>query len=312
MTTRILAWVLHLLLALGAATQAQAQPVACAAELQQPRPAMAHTLAALAQHEHAQMGGARIDAGGALVQSGFAEATREHLPGAELAAWQRVWQYWRAVPDFYAQHLAWLDGLAPTGLKRIALVDQPWSAAFISWLMREAGLSRTEFAFSASHHDYVRAAILAGDAEAQGQRTYYGWRACDVTQTPPRVGDLLCFARGAYGILDTWASVRDAVLEGALSMHCELVVSADKQGIATLGGNVVDTVVLRELELHNDGSGRLWPAYLQSAHRQQQRALIEQPPAGQVQHRWPQTHLSQQSWSMLLQLRSAAWPSPGG
>lgn len=298
-------------LVLVLALPARAQPAAaCGAELLQPRPAIAHTLAALAQHEHAQMGGALIDAGGGLIRSGFAEAERGRLPGAALPAWQRVWRYWHAVPDFYDQHMAWMDALAPTALQRVTLVDQPWSAAFISWLMREAGLRRQQFAFSASHHDYVRAAIDAAQAERDGSGTAYGWRACDLAQTPPRLGDLLCFARGQDASLDRFDALRAAVAQGPVSMHCELVVSQRARQIQTMGGNVLDTVVLRELDLQQDGSGLLWPAYLQATQRQQQRALVEQPPPGQAQSLWPRTHLSEQPWSMLLQLRAAAWRPP--
>lgn len=294
-------------LAFSPAIQAQSAP-ACSAELQQPRPVLAHTLAALAQHENVQMGGARIDARGGLVRAGFAEAERGHLPGARLPAWQRVWQYWRAVPDFYAQNLAWLDGEASTALKRSTLIDQPWSAAFISWLMRTAGLQRNRFAFSASHHDYVRAALAATDAEAMGRHTRYGWRACDLAQTPPGLGDLLCFTRGTAAHLDSFAQVREAVASGALPMHCELVVAQDDDQVQTMGGNVLDTVTLRQLDLQ-PGSGRLSPAYLQSTHRQQRRPLLAPPPPANAPL-WTQTHLNQESWSVLLQMRSAAWRPP--
>lgn len=293
------------------ARAALAQPAAtCSAELQQPRPVLAHVLAALAQHEHAQMGGALIAAGGGLVRAGIAEAERTRLPGSDLPTWQHVWNYWRATPDFYAQHLAWLDALAPEALQRTTLIDQPWSAAFISWLMRAAGVPATRFVYSASHHDYVRAALAASDAEARGQQTGYGWRACDLAQTPPRIGDLLCFARGRDAGLDHFQALRAAVVRSPVPMHCELVVADHGRQVQVMGGNVLDTVVLRVLDLRQDGSGLLWPAYLEAAHRQQQRALVDQPPPGQVQALWPETHLSQQPWALLLQMRAAAWRAP--
>lgn len=287
---------------------AQAQSsAACNAELQHPRPVAAHTLAALAQHEHARMGGALIAANGSLVRAGITEAERSPLPGSGQPAWQHVWRYWHAVPDFYAQHMAWLGAMAPEALRRTTLIDQPWSAAFISWLMREAGLTQTQFAFSASHHDYVRASLAATEAEHHGSGTAYGWRACDPAHTPPRLGDLLCFARGTSASLDTFAQIRAAVLRGPVSMHCELVVLHDTGQIQAMGGNVLDTVVLRTLDLARNGSGLLWPAYRQANHRQQQQPWIAQLPPGEPQSLWPQTHLSQQPWSLLLQMRAVAW-----
>lgn len=302
---------IFLALLLTLAPAALAQPTgACNAELQQPRPVLAHVLAALAQHEHAQMGGALIAADGGLVRAGMAEAERTRRPGAELSAWQRVWRYWRAVPDFYARHLAGLDAPAYEALQRTALIDQPWSAAFISWLMREAGVPAARFVYSAAHHDYVRAAMAASEAERHGQSTGYGWRACDPAQTPPRLGDLLCFARSGDVGLDHFQALRKAVARGPVPMHCELVVTDDSRRVQLMGGNVLDTVVLRTLERQQDGSGRLWPAYLQAAHRQQWQALVDQPPAGQAQPPWPETHLSQQPWAMLLQMRATAWRAP--
>lgn len=302
-----------LLVALMLATTARAEPSAtCRTELQRPRPVVAHTLAALAQHEHARMGGARIAASGGLVHAGLAEAERTHPPDSHLMTWQRVWRYWRAAPAFYERHLARLDALAPEALQRTTMIDQPWSAAFISWLMREASVTEAQFAFSASHHDYVRAALAASEAEQRGEASAYGWRACNLAQTPPRLGDLLCFARDGDAGLTHFEALRAAVARGPVPMHCELVVAHDGGQIQAMGGNVLDTVVLRTLALQQDGSGLLWPAYLQAAHRQQQWPWITEPLPGQAQPPWPPTYLSQQPWSMLLQMRSAAWRVPPG
>jgi hypothetical protein len=51
--------------------------------------------------------------------------------------------------------------------------------------------------FSEAHVDYAGAAWQAGIEEAAGRPTRYAMRACDITRTPPRVGDLVCQARGA-------------------------------------------------------------------------------------------------------------------
>lgn len=54
-------------------------------------------------------------------------------------------------------------------LLRAAIIDTPWSAAFISYLMKTAGFSSAEFVFSDSHADYVRAALEVTAAEAAGR-----------------------------------------------------------------------------------------------------------------------------------------------
>ncbi|TAN11778.1 MAG: DUF2272 domain-containing protein [Burkholderiaceae bacterium] len=297
-------WVVATAVALAALlpTPAAAQS-ACQREPQLARPAVAATLATVALNENAHMGGSLIDESGGLIQQGFYEAERDHLPGDE-PAWRRVWNYWRAVPDVYARDFAPLEALGSTAEQRVALIDHPWSAVFISWVMRSAGFTEAQFDFSALHSDYVRAALDETAAEAARQPTDYAYRACDLAQTAPRVGDLLCFARADDASLVTFDAVRAAVLQGSIPMHCDLVVKRDAAHIETVGGNVAQSVTLRRLRLAADGSGRLWPGYLESAHRAQAAALAGQPSAGTAAALLPDTYLSQQPWSVLLQLRN--------
>lgn len=267
------------------------------------RPARAQELAALALQEHALMGGALIDAGGGLIHGGLAEAERDRTRGSGQPAWQRVQDYWRAVAGGWGERMT----AGSEAEQRARIVDQPWSAAFISYLMRAAGLDEAEFRFSASHHDYVRAAFDASAREALDEPTRYAYRARDLARTAPRVGDLLCSTRGADARFDAFEQVRAALEEGPLSMHCELVVRRDDAGVEAVGGNVLNSVTLRRLGLEQDGSGRLWQAYLQSAQRAQ--AEREAPPlaAGEVQVLLPDTYLNRRPWSVLLQ-----WREPQG
>lgn len=240
-------------------------------------------LARLALQENEAMGAALIDAGGGLIRQGHAEAERQ--------VWRRVWNYWRAVPQWYEKRMAWMALFSSEAAQRVSLVDQPWSAAFISWLMREAGWDEAAFVFSAAHHDYVRAAVQAGLQEQQGTGSTYAYRACDVRQTAPRVGDLLCFTRASDAHLQDFERVAQAVLKESLRMHCDVVVRRNASMIETVGGNVLQSVTRRKLSLANDGSGRIWPAYFPDL-------------AGADAGLMPHTFLNQQSWSVLLQLRS--------
>jgi hypothetical protein len=292
-----------LILALAAAAPPAFAQDACQRAAALAPPAIAGTLAEIALQENQHMGDSLIAADGGLVQQGFYEAERDHLPGDDEPAWQRVWNYWTAVPGVYDRDFAPLEALGSTAQQRVALIDSPWSAAFISWVMRRAGFSGAQFNFSALHSDYVRAALEASAAEAQGTPTDSAYRACDLAQPAPRVGDLLCFARAVDASLVTFDAVRAAVLQGTIPMHCDLVVRRDADGIDTVGGNVAQSVTLRRLRLAGDGSGRLWPAYLESAHRAQAAALAADPTAAAAQALLPDTYLSQQPWSVLLQLR---------
>lgn len=112
----------------------------------------------------------------------------------------------------------------------------PWSAAFISWLMCEAGAEG--FRRSWAHRDYVDAAIAAGDGQAA-----HPYRAYDADRAP-RVGDLLCSGRAGYrpnGV----AGRRAAPVDEA-EMHCDLVVARDAATglILAIGGNVDNAVSL--------------------------------------------------------------------
>lgn len=184
-------------------------------------------------------------------------------------------------------------------LARVAVIDTPWSAAFISWLAREAGLRDAAFAFSEAHADYAAAAwatTQAEQAEAAGAPSPYAMRACDLLRTPPRVGDLVCQARGHSAGLDDYATLADALRQRlhdgrALPMHCDVVTALDAQGFETIGGNVLDAVTRRRLDFA-PGTRRLDPSYLPDGCAAAADAAT-----------CPDRHMSRQPWSLLLQWR---------
>ncbi|MDB5820504.1 MAG: uncharacterized protein JWQ11_4144 [Rhizobacter sp.] len=131
----------------------------------------------------------------------------------------------------------------------------PWSAAFISAVMRKAGFSRSEFAFSAAHAEYV---VAARDGRTS---------AFEVVATPTTidVGDLVCAARTAEAEFSQMpvAAIRDH--DGVTAMHCDLVVSLDlaNHTAAAIGGNVQQSVSRTTLML--DADQRLsWRAAVQA------------------------------------------------
>jgi len=111
----------------------------------------------------------------------------------------------------------------------------PWSAAFISWLMCEAGAEN--FRRSWAHRDYVDAAIAASD-----ERAAHRYLAHE-TDRLPTIGDLLCSGRADYRP-NGLAARRDNRDEA--QMHCDLVVAIDgPTGLAlAIGGNVDNAVSL--------------------------------------------------------------------
>ena len=162
------------------------------------------------------------------------------MPEGVDAAAAVIAGYWSATPDgsrvLLGQNRAW------TGPGRNAVNWlQPWSAAFISWVMCEAGLgSPSQFERDISHRVYVDQAIRARDGEAPEA----AFVAHDPGETEIVPGDLLCNARGAA----EYTSLADRRLDfGTFApTHCDIVVKVDAMAmrILVIGGNVEQSVSL--------------------------------------------------------------------
>jgi hypothetical protein len=285
---------------------------------------------ARAREEHRLFGAQVVDRRGAMVKLGFHEAEFDRLATETTPTWKRVAQFWAVVGEdlpvtfrsatgsrvsrkLLAERIAGLGGgngpaaLDPNerdaiqdALLRSALVDHPWSAVFISFLMKQSGFEQDEFEFSDSHVDYVDQAFLASAAEARGLTTRSAYRACDVVTTRPRAGDLICYTREDAAGIATFAALRRAIdmrrsasRANAIPMHCDVVTSADEGGnskVETIGGNVVQSVTLRQMTLN--ARKTLSARYLQphGARNCEARAGCS-------------GHLSRKPWVVLLQYR---------
>lgn len=177
-------------------------------------------------------------------------------PESDPANFPRILAYWRAVPDDEgavvrnrALYAAALAGEASGA----ALWQSPfWSAAFISYVMRSAGIDATEFPPAAAHATYVDALI--------GNASRFPATAPFLPHAPaeraPQPGDLVCADRGANPIADWHARAADA---GRFRpMHCDIVVAGGPGGVEAIGGNVRDAVTRTRFPA--DGSGYLLPA----------------------------------------------------
>ncbi len=132
----------------------------------------------------------------------------------------------------------------------------PWSAAFVSWVMCEAGLGEASlFRRAVAHHVYIDQAIRARGAGAPSA----AFAAYEVGEAPVVPGDLLCSARRpAYRSI---AERRRQLGVGART-HCDIVVKAEpsRGRILAVGGNVRGAVSLKVLPAAADGAdGNLRP-----------------------------------------------------
>jgi len=147
---------------------------------------------------------------------------------------------------------------------RSAIIDTPWSAAFISYVIRQAGVPKTTFQFSNAHRAYIYDAFAASAGEltnTAGERLY---RACPLTATKPRAGDMICQQREPAFAGESDLAVRERIrneLAGGTDArtvrrtHCEVVayVDAPARKVYTIGGNVNQSVTARKLNLRQRG-----------------------------------------------------------
>jgi hypothetical protein len=123
----------------------------------------------------------------------------------------------------------------------------PWSAVFISYVMRMAGAGDA-FHYATSHTSY---ACAAQKWRTKGDRAKF-W-AYRVNEAAPEIGDLVCRDRPVEG-RPCAGTTYDTVCKGG-SSHCDIVVGVDrdKNRIWVLGGNVANSVSCKPVALAPGG-----------------------------------------------------------
>lgn len=124
--------------------------------------------------------------------------------------------------------------------------DQPWSAAFISWVVRNAGDPYQGFKHAAAHARYIHDAIkkrVAGDAAP-----FWGFRPAE---HKVQIGDIVCQWRVQP------RTYEDAAAHDGFFSHCDIVVELNEGRVRALGGNVNDTVAFKTYA--RDAYGHLLP-----------------------------------------------------
>jgi len=120
--------------------------------------------------------------------------------------------------------------------------DQPWSAAFISFITRRAGPDYSGFKFAAAHARYIHDAIVK--REANTAAPFWGFR---LREHRIGLGDLVCQWR------ETEQTYDGAKVSDAFFSHCDVVVEVAPGSVRTLGGNVGHTVGFKTYALNAEG-----------------------------------------------------------
>jgi len=142
-------------------------------------------------------------------------------------------------------HYFWL-----VGMPDVASGDaEPWSAAFISFCLREAGADTTQLPIDrANHASYIHRAIGHRKAGKDDAPIVY----FDSDEIAPRVGDLVGFSR-----TERVRSRTDIErLQGVhFPAHTDLVLDVGPTSATVIGGNKSHTIKTETIRL--DGNGRL-------------------------------------------------------
>lgn len=163
--------------------------------------------------------------------------TKESIPN--VGAWEdddarhsrRVSAYWAAVGK------PRLDGMD---------CKEPWSAAFMSWVMQGAGVPRSQFQPASAHWVYL--SEMVEEAGYPG-RWFVPRRISDYS---PQPGDLVCAYRNGARPYATAGYTSAGAIRGTPA-HCDLVVAKSAGRLEVIGGNVRNSVSKSILELDSQG-----------------------------------------------------------
>ena len=159
--------------------------------------------------------------------------------------------YWSSTPDsawiLERQNQSW-DARGAGSRWR-----DPWSAAFISWVMCESGLGdNRRFRRAIAHHSYIDQAIRARN-DNESLSAYVAYDSGELAIQP---GDMLC--RGMRPNYQSLAARESQMGVGART-HCDIVVKLDSENnqIMLIGGNVRGWVRLKLLPADINDNGYL-------------------------------------------------------
>ena len=124
---------------------------------------------------------------------------------------------------------------------------EPWSAAFVSWIMQESGVPAYQFPPSDAHREYLSAIVaMRGDPDA-------AFAAHSIADYNPKPGDLICAVRGTGGALPYPGEDIRLVLDTHTKLHCDIVVANTGSTVEAIGGNVRDSVSKTIVRLKANG-----------------------------------------------------------
>jgi hypothetical protein len=124
--------------------------------------------------------------------------------------------------------------------------DVPWSAAAISFMVRNAGENFPKyrnFRFAAAHARYIHDSIAKRQAE-DGDAPFWGFR---LHERRPDLGDMVCRWR------ETERDFDDAAVSDRFKSHCDIIVRITNDEVFAIGGNVGHSVNITRYDKTQSG-----------------------------------------------------------
>ncbi len=239
-----------------------------------------------------------IDVNGGLRYQRTTEAEKVRLADG-TTSWEKVVTYWRNSGTLYSMMDSGISGASTcqstsysSAECRAFLLDNPWSAAFISYVMLQAGV--TNFNTSPAHIDYIRDAYNGSGP----------FLMMNPATTQPSPGDMVCYVRNTRAIIGYEGLIAAFSNNPSLrqAAHCDVVVKVDRTAklMETVGGNVLNGVTLRKLRLDDRGIAMLpRPVGFEAAGDGEDAGDSSCTPANENN-----CSLNRQNWAALLRLRT--------
>ena len=118
--------------------------------------------------------------------------------------------------------------------------------------MRQAGLNSLQFPPADAHWAYIRHFV---DHNGQSGPAFTPHA---INQYSPRPGDLICATRGTNSFIPVYQMDPGRVLDNHTRLHCDIVVERNGNLLASIGGNVRNSVSKTFVNL--DQTGLLRPS----------------------------------------------------
>ncbi|HWO02215.1 MAG TPA: DUF2272 domain-containing protein [Blastocatellia bacterium] len=122
----------------------------------------------------------------------------------------------------------------------------PWSAVFISWCVKQAGATKSEFKFAMAHSVFVNQAIQNA---TNGTGVFQG---VDISEHAPNVGDIIQHNRGGNKFSFAFAKANKNYVSHSVIV---IEIGQDTQGgfAFCIGGNQSDSVRRSVVRLDSRG-----------------------------------------------------------